>query len=40
MATVNKNEHWENIYLLDISEKSIERAKIRLGENADNIKWI
>jgi hypothetical protein len=38
MTTVNQKKHWENIYLLDISEKSIERVKIRLGENADNIK--
>jgi 2-polyprenyl-3-methyl-5-hydroxy-6-metoxy-1,4-benzoquinol methylase len=31
---------FENIYVLDISEKSIERAKKRLGENAEKINWI
>jgi 2-polyprenyl-3-methyl-5-hydroxy-6-metoxy-1,4-benzoquinol methylase len=29
-----------NITVLDISEKAIERAKERLGNNAQNVKWI
>jgi len=33
-------EGYENITVLDISEKAIERAKARLGDNADKIKWI
>lgn len=31
---------FENIYVLDISKKSIERAKSRLGKKADKINWI
>jgi 2-polyprenyl-3-methyl-5-hydroxy-6-metoxy-1,4-benzoquinol methylase len=29
-----------NVTVLDISAKAIERAKIRLGKNADKVKWI
>lgn len=31
---------YSNITVLDISETAIEKAKIRLGENATKIKWI
>ncbi len=31
---------FENITVLDISEKAIDKAKIRLGERAGNVKWI
>nr|WP_294935234.1 class I SAM-dependent methyltransferase [uncultured Flavobacterium sp.] len=31
---------YTNISVLDISEKAIERAKARLGENAKKVKWI
>ena len=31
---------YENITVLDISAKAIERAKLRLGERGINIKWI
>ncbi len=31
---------YQNIYVLDISERSIDRAKSRLGINADRITWI
>lgn len=31
---------YQNITVLDISEKAIERAKIRLGKKADQVKWI
>ena len=31
---------YENLTILDISEKALERAKIRLGENAEKISWI
>lgn len=31
---------YENITVLDISEKAINRAKIRLGERAEKIKWL
>ncbi|MDP2982234.1 MAG: class I SAM-dependent methyltransferase [Candidatus Latescibacter sp.] len=31
---------YKNITVLDISEKAIERAKLRLGEKAEKIKWI
>lgn len=31
---------YSNIYVLDISAKAIERAKLRLGINADKINWI
>ncbi|MWB96648.1 methyltransferase domain-containing protein [Flavobacterium sp. GA093] len=34
------NEGFENITVLDISEKALEKAKIRLGEKAKKIKWI
>ena len=29
-----------NLTVLDISEKAVERAKIRLGNNANKIEWI
>lgn len=31
---------FENITVLDISEKAIEKAKIRLGSSADHVNWI
>lgn len=31
---------YTNVYVLDISEKALERAKIRLGNKASKIKWI
>ena len=31
---------FENITVLDISEKANDKAKIRLGERAGNVKWI
>lgn len=31
---------YQNIYVLDISSKAIERAKQRLGEKAAKVKWI
>ncbi len=31
---------YENITLLDISKKAIERAKLRLGPKGQNVKWI
>ncbi|MBA4319115.1 MAG: SAM-dependent methyltransferase, partial [Flavobacterium sp.] len=31
---------YENITVLDISEKALERAKNRLGKNAEKINWI
>ncbi len=31
---------YQNITVLDISEKSLERAKTRLGDKAEKIKWI
>ncbi|MFC1692854.1 class I SAM-dependent methyltransferase [Candidatus Latescibacterota bacterium] len=31
---------YQNITVLDISEKALERAKTRLGEKAKKIKWI
>lgn len=34
------NEGFENISVLDISEKAIERAKQRLGERANKVNWI
>ncbi|GAA4149830.1 class I SAM-dependent methyltransferase [Chryseobacterium ginsenosidimutans] len=34
------NEEYENITVLDISEKALEKAKERLGEKAKKIKWI
>jgi uncharacterized UPF0146 family protein len=33
-------EGFENITVLDISEKAIEKAQLRLGENAKKINWI
>jgi cyclopropane fatty-acyl-phospholipid synthase-like methyltransferase len=34
------DEGYENVSVLDISEKAIERAKQRLGKRADKVKWI
>lgn len=34
------NEGFENITVLDISERSLEKAKLRLGEKAKNVTWI
>jgi SAM-dependent methyltransferase len=31
---------FENVTVLDISEKALEKAKIRLGKNADKVTWI
>ena len=31
---------YENIWVLDISEKSIERARARLGQKGNNINWV
>ena len=31
---------YQNIYVLDISEKALERAKLRLGEKASGVHWI
>jgi SAM-dependent methyltransferase len=31
---------YSNIHVLDISERAIERAKVRLGKFSDKIKWI
>ena len=31
---------YKNIYVLDISTNAIERAKIRLGDKANNVNWI
>jgi 2-polyprenyl-3-methyl-5-hydroxy-6-metoxy-1,4-benzoquinol methylase len=33
-------EGYENITVLDISVKALERAKIRLGEKANKVNWI
>lgn len=33
-------EGYQNITVLDISEKALERAKIRLGEKANKVNWI
>lgn len=33
-------EGYENITVLDISVKALEKAKKRLGDNADKVKWI
>ena len=33
-------EGYENITVLDIAEKALERAKKRLGKNADKVNWI
>jgi trans-aconitate methyltransferase len=34
------DEGYENITVLDISEKALERAKIRLGKKAEKVNWI
>lgn len=34
------DEGYENITVLDISEKALERAKQRLGKRAENVRWI
>lgn len=34
------NKGYQNIYLLDISAKAIERAKQRLGKKASRVNWI
>jgi SAM-dependent methyltransferase len=34
------SEGFTNITVLDISEKALERAKIRLGAKADKVKWV
>ena len=34
------NEGYENITVLDISAKALERAKKRLGKNAEKVHWI
>ena len=34
------NEGFENITVLDISEKALEKTKKRLGENASKVNWI
>ncbi|MCF6240524.1 MAG: class I SAM-dependent methyltransferase [Bacteroidales bacterium] len=34
------NEGFENITILDISEKALERAKLRLGKKAKKVNWI
>lgn len=34
------DEGYENVYVLDISEKAIQRAKQRLGERATKVNWI
>lgn len=34
------DEGYENVYVLDISEKAIQRAKQRLGEKATKVNWI
>lgn len=34
------HEGYEHITVLDISSKAIERAKQRLGERADKVKWV
>lgn len=33
-------EGFENITVLDISEKALEKAKMRLGQKAENVTWI
>jgi SAM-dependent methyltransferase len=33
-------EGYENVTILDISENALERAKKRLGENAEKVQWI
>lgn len=34
------NQGFENITVLDISEKALEKAKIRLGEKSKKVTWI
>ena len=34
------DEGFENITVLDISEKAIEKAKLRLGANANKVNWL
>lgn len=34
------DQGFEDITVLDISEKSLEKAKLRLGEKANNVTWI
>src|SRR3982750_740676 len=34
------DEGFENITVLDISSRSLERAKLRLGQRATRVKWI
>lgn len=34
------DEGFENVSVLDISERAIERAKLRLGDKAKNVNWI
>lgn len=34
------DDGYQNITVLDISSKSLEKAKKRLGKKADNVKWI
>jgi 2-polyprenyl-3-methyl-5-hydroxy-6-metoxy-1,4-benzoquinol methylase len=34
------SEGYENITVLDISEKALERAKLRLGEKSNKVNWI
>lgn len=33
-------EGFKNITVLDISEKALEKVRIRLGENANKVKWV
>ena len=34
------DEGYENVSVLDISERAIEKAKLRLGDKAGKVKWI
>ena len=34
------DEGFQNITVLDISQKAIEKAKLRLGEKANKVNWI
>ena len=34
------NEGYTNVTVLDISKKAIDRAKVRLGDKADHVKWV
>jgi 2-polyprenyl-3-methyl-5-hydroxy-6-metoxy-1,4-benzoquinol methylase len=40
LAEILLNLGYQNIWVLDISEKALEKAKARLGEKAHLIKWI